>query len=123
MIKVISLVYVVAIIALILLANNSELPCWITWYNEIPYGDTVGHFVLFGVFSMAVTAGLRFKKISVFSRRLFLGSVITFLFVTTEEISQQFIAVRNFSWLDLSANYLGIFVFGQLLPAAWLEHF
>lgn len=110
-----SLLYVLAIIAIILLANHGDLPEWITWYNEIPYGDTIGHFILLGVFPMAITVGFRFKKITVFSRKLFLGTVITCLFVTAEEFSQQFIPARNFSLLDLFASYLGILIFGQLL--------
>ncbi len=115
------LLYVMAIMTVILLANHSALPSWICWYNRVPCGDTIGHFFLFGLLATALTVGLNFKRVTLFSRDIFLGSLVSFLLVTGEEFSQQFIAARTFSFLDLAANYLGIWVLGQCLCSFLLK--
>lgn len=113
--KIVSLFYLSAIGLIIFLANKGALPLWMVRCTEIPHGDSIGHFFLFGFFSVAVTLAFQFKRVSVFSTTLFLGTVITFIFVTIEEVFQIFLIHRTFSVSDLIADYAGLFVIGQLL--------
>jgi VanZ family protein len=111
--KVVSLLYVLLIVALVWSADQGALPGWLAFHNQIPFGDKVGHFLLFGMFSLAINGVTCFKRVKVFGRSVFLGVLITLLFVTIEEFSQLFIAQRTFSLLDLLANILGIVLLGQ----------
>lgn len=113
LVQLMLLAYVAAIVALILSADHGTLPLWMARCARLSYGDTTGHFILFGTLSLVLTIGFQFKSICVFSKNVFLGSVITFLFVTLEEFSQILIFTRTFSLLDLFADYVGIFFAGQ----------
>ena len=113
--KILSAIYISSIFLLIYRANNKALPVWIKFYREIPYGDKVGHFFIFGVFTLSLNILLSFRRISLFSKHFFVGSVITFAFITVEEISQLLLVNRNFSITDLLANYLGIMIIGEML--------
>jgi VanZ family protein len=44
----------------------------------------------------------------VFSRSVYLGSLVVAIAVIGEEFSQIFLSTRSFSLLDLSADFLGI---------------
>jgi VanZ family protein len=44
-----------------------------------------------------------------------LGSVLIFLIITIEEVSQVFVTTREFSLLDLGSDYLGIALAGWAL--------
>lgn len=84
----------------------------------IPYFDKVGHFALMGMAAFLLNLSLRCKQILFFNHPILLGSVIVACLVTLEEGSQLFLTYRSFDLLDLSADFLGIYVFGQL--ALWL---
>ena len=84
----------------------------------IPYFDKVGHFVLMGMAAFLLNLSLRCKQIRWQQRDFLLGSLIVAVLVTLEEGSQLFLAHRSFDLFDLSADFLGIYLFGQL--ALWL---
>jgi polysaccharide biosynthesis protein VpsQ len=80
----------------------------------VPGGDKAGHFILFGVLSLLVNitmraAVLRYGKLTVLK-----GSAIIMAFVIAEEVSQLFFVSRSFDFLDLGADLVGIWTFGQL---------
>lgn len=120
MIKFSAILYVGFIIGIIVLADHGMLPRWMTGCAEFPYGDNVGHFLLFGILSMVCTVATRFKRVRFFSP-LFLGCAVTLLLVTLEEVSQLFIPARTFSLSDLFADSLGIGLIGQLFCSKWLK--
>ena len=111
--KILPSIYILLIFLLIFSANTNTFPTWLSWYREIPYGDKVGHFFLFGIFSLCLNHVLSFRQISIFSKKLFVGSVLTFAFITIEEFSQIFFNSRTFSLADLLANYFGILLLGE----------
>ncbi len=55
-------------------------------------------------------------KFKMFGLSFLKGSAIILVIVTLEEVSQIWVINRSFELLDLTFDYLGIFVFGQL---AW----
>jgi len=78
----------------------------------------MAHFILVGGISFFVNLLLDVRKIKVRNYQFLLGSFLVFIFITFEEFSQMFLVRRKFDLLDLSANYLGIFLFGNL--ALWI---
>ena len=83
--------------------------------RETPYGDKIGHFVLFGLLTLALNLCLKMRSISALGIRWPIGSLIVFLVVTIEEGSQHFMITRSFDLNDWFANVLGIIVF-SLFP-------
>lgn len=84
----------------------------------LPLGDKMAHFLLVGGISFFVNLLLDVRMLKVGKTQILLGSFLVFSFITLEEFSQMFLIRRNFDLLDLSANYLGIFIFGQI--ALWI---
>lgn len=78
----------------------------------------MAHFILVGGVSFFVNLLLEVRKTKLGSSQILLGSFLVFSFITLEEFSQLFLVRRNFDLIDLAANYLGIFIFGQL--ALWI---
>lgn len=117
-IKRITILYLILIVLIIVVANQGDYIYYLkTLVDLIPYGDKWGHFILMGLLAFFVNLLLTCEKFQLFKLSFLKGSIIVFLFVTLEELSQIFIANRAFDWQDLLFDYLGILVFGQL--ACW----
>lgn len=112
--KLITLGYVLALATLVVLADRGELDQYISFYKLIPYGDTLGHFLLMGTFSFLVNVAIKAREVRMAGRQFLLGSVVVFGIVLLEECSQPFFAGRTFSLLDLAADAVGIWFFGRL---------
>ena len=99
------------------------MPAVFTAVYHIPHGDKVAHFLLMGTLSFLVNLALHGRTIHLHpSRPMLLGTLAVTLIVLLEELSQIFLPSRTFSLADLTADFLGIFLFGRL--AAWLNgHF
>ena len=82
--------------------------------NQVPWGDKLSHFLLVGLLTLLVNLSFRNRRISIGSRTWLLGSVLVLIVITLEELSQSLIPSRNLDAMDLLANYLGVFVFGQV---------
>ena len=85
--------------------------------HDIPMGDKIGHFLLFGVFNLAVivTAG-HFRPLTNPARTAALCSLGVMVAAALEEYSQRYLEARMFSLWDLAASLTGILVSG------WLAH-
>ncbi|QFU05381.1 VanZ like family protein [Pseudoalteromonas sp. THAF3] len=109
-------VFVVAAIAfaaflgwVIYLANSGQNSIFFQWVATIPYGDKLGHLVLFATFTLLATLALGARAIPLYGKvKVYWGALLVFAFALIEEISQAFIATRTFDLADLSANLLGI---------------
>lgn len=75
--------------------------------GEIPYGDKIGHIVLYGFMAFLLNYGLRGKKWS----RQQIGSLLVLVFSIVEEISQLYIPSRSFDFADIAASVAGIVLF------------
>jgi polysaccharide biosynthesis protein VpsQ len=121
-IKRITILYLILILLIIALANQGEyIHILRSLVGSIPYGDKLGHFILMGFLSFFVNLSLNCQKIKVFQLSVLKGSVIVLLIVTFEEFSQIFIDNRSYDLLDLTFDYLGIWVFGQL-ALKWMNY-
>lgn len=113
-IKIITVVYFFILAGIVFLADRKGTRYLLGFVKNIPYGDKIGHFVLMGVFSFLVNLALENRNLQIGNFRYLLGSLIVSAIVTLEEISQIYIRVRSFDVTDLLADYLGIFLFGEL---------
>jgi hypothetical protein len=78
--------------------------------KAIPNGDKLGHFFLFGVFTLLVNLGLNFKT----WKGLPLGTVLVSIVIILEELSQAFFPNRTLDIVDLIADGLGVLAFTYL---------
>ena len=101
---------------LVFAAGRGEIPEVLSFYQRIPYGDTIGHFFLIGLLAFFATLATKGRTIAIGKLRLPIGATAVFVFIALEEFSQIFVPARSFSYLDLAADFLGTVVFGWL---AW----
>ena len=114
-IKRITALYIFLILLIIAFANQGDyIHILKDLVKTIPYGDKWGHFILMGLLAFFVNLLLEAKQFNLFRLSFLKGSAIILIIVTVEEFSQLFIENRSFDWLDLTFDYIGIFVFGQL---------
>jgi len=112
--KILLVVYVFILAAIIFIADRKGTRYVLDFVGNIPYGDKLGHFLLMGFFALLLNLALDARIFSLWKFRYLLGSLIVFVIVTLEEISQKFVAGRTFDWGDLVVDYLGILIFGEL---------
>jgi VanZ family protein len=82
--------------------------------SNLPHGDKIGHFLLMGSLALLVNLAMDVRRVNIRGRWFLLGSLIVGLIVTLEEVSQILVPARTFSFYDLAADYLGIYLFGRL---------
>ncbi len=99
------------VVVLIVLADTNRLGFLGGLYN-FPYGDKVGHFVVFGALSLVVNLAV-FEAWPLQERRwLALRTCLALaLLIGLEESSQRWFPGRTASLFDLAAGYLGVAVF------------
>ncbi|QYJ90747.1 trypsin [Shewanella halotolerans] len=99
--------------------------------HAIPFGDKLGHMLLFGTLTLFAVVGSNFRRVS-FGRlslgrlslgplevRPYLGAVVVAIVVIIEECSQQYFPSRSFDGYDLVADGVGILLFS--LMSLYLE--
>jgi VanZ family protein len=99
------------IIGVVILADLGMLD--VLWFvNRIPYGDKIGHFILYGILTLLIDLAL-FRSFPDLSRRLLVLRValILALLIGLEEFSQQYFPNRSFDLVDLMFSYLGVIFF------------
>jgi len=115
--KRVTALYIFLILLIIAFANQGDyIHVLKNLVSKIPYGDKWGHFFLMGLLAFFVNILIACDKFKLFGLSFLKGSAIILVIVTLEEISQIWIVNRSFEFMDLTVDYLGIFVFGQL---AW----
>jgi uncharacterized membrane protein YoaT (DUF817 family) len=77
----------------------------------IPFYDTLGHFILYGITAYLAHRALERKIVSYLGLNIPLGSLIISCFALVEESLQLLSPYRTFSLLDLTANLCGIILF------------
>ena len=107
------------IIWIIYLANTGGTSIFFELIKHIPYGDKVGHCLLFGTLTFLANITLKFKTIKLGRFSVYIGSCLVAVFVLGEEISQGFIPSRTLDIADLMADGVGIGLFSYL---TWLTH-
>lgn len=121
MLKWLAILFGLVIVAIIVLADLGKLG-YIRFLYDFPYGDKVGHFILYGILTLLIDLALfyssarRISSTLLPSRKWFAVKVglILALVITVEEFSQQYFSNRTFDLIDLFASYLGVIVFSWL---------
>ena len=119
--KWLAILFGLFILTIILLADLGKLGFLYSLY-DFPYGDKVGHFILYGVLTLLIDLTLlpssarKSSSTIISSRRRVAVRVGLFLAVaiTVEEFSQQYFSNRTFDMIDLGASVLGVMFFSWL---------
>lgn len=112
-IKLLTGIYILLLGAIIFCADQVGYQYLFGFIRAIPGGDKLGHFILMGLFAFLLNISLSCRSIGIAGRPSLLGSVIVITLITLEELSQSLIPYRSFDLSDLTADYLGVFVFGR----------
>ena len=116
--RLLLLAFFISLVGLIVSVDSGSMPqLWGPVY-AIPFGDKVGHFVLMGIFSFLANLSLNCREVRWAGRSMMLGTLIVFVLVAGEEISQAFIATRSCDAVDFLADTAGI-----LLGAMAAKHY
>ncbi|GLS84554.1 VanZ family protein [Paraferrimonas haliotis] len=102
------------IIWIIYLANTGQSSVFFDLVRQIPYGDKLGHFSLFGLLTLSFNVACKFKTFVLGELKVFWGSAVVLVFVSAEELSQHFMPSRTLDIYDYAANVTGIIVFSWL---------
>ncbi|MFY8272773.1 VanZ family protein [Pseudoalteromonas sp. SSDWG2] len=93
---------------IIYLANTGQSSVFFEVVRRIPYGDKLGHFLLFGMMTVLASFALQARHTYLGTVKLYFGAIAVFSFALVEEVSQAFVATRTFDLVDLTADVLGI---------------
>jgi VanZ family protein len=113
--KWIAILFTLFILLIIVMADAGILAQYLGFLYLYPYGDKVGHFVLYGILAFLLDLAL-FRSVPAQSRKLLAVKcgLILALLIGVEEFSQQFFSNRTFDLVDLTFSYLGVFFFSWL---------
>ena len=102
------------IVAIIVLADNNLLGPLEVFY-DFPFGDKVGHFILYGILTLLIDLAL-FQALPHTNRRLIAWrtGLILAMIIGLEEFSQRYFPSRTFDLVDLTLSYLGVVFFSWL---------
>jgi VanZ family protein len=113
---VIAILFAVFLIGIAILADTGHLGV-LRFIYEIPHGDKLGHFVLYGILSFLLNLTiLRARPVSTSKRVAVSTTLLLALVIGLEEFLQRFFATRTSDWMDLLSSYSGVAL------GAWLVH-
>jgi hypothetical protein len=77
----------------------------------IPMYDSIGHFVLYGIWFYLLHKALREKSVTILRLDVPIAFLILFPIVAIEEFAQALASTRTFSLIDLLWGFIGMCVF------------
>ncbi|MEN8135525.1 MAG: VanZ family protein [Thermodesulfobacteriota bacterium] len=104
------------------MANMGQSSLFFDLVKAIPYGDKIGHVLLFGFLTLGINISTRFKCAELGHVRIYMGTALVSLFVLAEELSQSFVISRTFDVMDLIADAIGILIFTLISMRLSLKH-
>ena len=111
--KQVALTYTLAIVCIIVAADEEWAKSIFLLQKAFPFSDTLGHFVLIGGLTYVLNTAYSRTRKSFYGITLSQVSWCILVCMTIEEGSQFFFPSRTPDLLDLAANYAGIFVFDR----------
>lgn len=113
-----------AILALIIWAiaqaNSGAQNIIFRWLAALPYGDKIGHFLLFGCLAFCLSLALKRASFHVLNYKIYWGCAMVLSFALIEEASQHFLPTRTLDIWDVTADVAGILCAAALLKLS--EH-
>jgi len=113
-VRILTIAFVGFIVWAIYQANSGAESVFAQYIRGLPYGDKMGHFLLFGLLTLLINGSLRFRRIRIGSFSLLLGSVLVLVFVAIEEASQGLLPTRSMDIHDFYADCAGIWLFSLI---------
>ncbi len=110
--KWLAILFTLFIILVIVLADAGVIAHYVGFIYNFPYGDKVGHFILYGILALLINLAL-FRAYPDQSRiRLSVRCGLTLaLLIGLEEFSQRYFSSRTSDLVDLTFSYLGVAFF------------
>jgi polysaccharide biosynthesis protein VpsQ len=107
-----AILFTLFIILVIVLADAGVLVRYVGFIYEIPFGDKVGHFILYGILALLINLALFRSRPDENRLGLTVKCGLTLaLLIGLEEYSQRYFASRTFDLIDLTFSYLGVLCF------------
>lgn len=119
--KWLAILFGLFILTVVILADLGKLG-FLSVVYDIPYGDKMGHFTLFGILTLLIDLSLfrssapQTSSTVIRSRKrvaVIVGLILA-LAIAAEEFSQRYFSNRTSDLIDLTASYLGVIVFSWL---------
>ena len=101
--------FLLFMILVIIWADTNTMPTWLRQIYIFPFGDKIGHFIIYAVFAYLLTWAMPTRRLKLGRFSLPLGIFIAVAFATLEETSQLFVVRRTPDVFDLLMGYLGIY--------------
>jgi len=102
------------ILWILYMANTNQHTMYFEIVQQTPYGDKIGHVVLFGLLTLFINLVTIGKSVCISSVNIYTGTVLVTVFVTFEEMSQLFFTSRTFDLLDYAASLIGVLMFSGI---------
>lgn len=110
-IKLVFSIFLAVFILILYLADTGQNRSALDMLGLLEYGDKYAHFLIYGLLSFQLNLVLKLRGISLFSIKIYYGSLTILIFSILEELSQGFIPYRNLDFGDFLANTFGILTF------------
>ncbi|KZM42173.1 vault protein inter-alpha-trypsin [Marinomonas sp. SBI22] len=110
----ITFLFIAFVLWVIFMANTGQDIWLFELTRKVPFGDKLGHFLVFGSLTLMANLATRGKLMRFKLGSIYWESLSVLIFVTLEELSQYFVATRTLDLLDYLANLLGILCFTGL---------
>ena len=115
--RALALGFAAFLIAMVIIANRGEGGQWWPFLEKIPYGDKLGHIVLFGTLGFLCNLAFPGKRLPWSAKLITKTTLVLLVIITLEELSQAFIPSRTLDLQDWLADLLGL-VIGQTAALA-----
>ncbi len=103
-----ALVFAAFFVSIIIIANRGEGGNWWPFIERLPMGDKIGHLGLVGALSLLCNFAFHLRQPAWLPQRVTPVSLVLFVLLTSEELSQAFIPSRTCDPFDWLADLLGI---------------
>lgn len=100
---------------MIILADTNDENILATTGRQLPFGDKVGHFLIFGFQALLLNRALEFKRFNFGNFQPYIGSIVVLTFAFCEEFSQLAFSSRNFDVMDMLFDLLGVLFFSSVM--------
>ncbi|MES2659236.1 MAG: VanZ family protein [Verrucomicrobiota bacterium] len=111
--------FIIFFIWIVTIANSGNGTPWWSFIHQVPYGDKIGHPGLIGILSFLCNLAFPSKKAGFLPRFVTLTTLILFVLLSLEELSQAFIKTRHLDFYDWLADLAGLAI-GQF-GAMWIK--
>ena len=101
--------FIVFFIWIVVIADRGNgIPWWSGIIDRLPYGDKIGHLSLIGTLSFLCNLAFPSRKIGFLPKSVTLTTLILFVLLSLEELSQAFFKTRHLDFYDWLADLIGL---------------